>query len=94
MRYLLPIFLFIGCHKPAELVHLQIADAGDKLFYSFTYQGGQYDPQDSTVVVSDAYKFTLPANEPTGYIKPLWYVSKPGVIVIKSAINSLLKLSY
>lgn len=91
---LIVMLLLLGCSKPTELVRLVISDNSNALYYSFTYKGGAYDPQDSTVVVTDKYKFTLPTNEPTGYIQPNGYKPRAGAIKIESAINSLIKLSY
>jgi hypothetical protein len=83
-----------ACNKPAELVHLTVSNDNGRMFYTFTYQGGSYSPQDSTVVVTDKYRFTLPANEPTGYVIPAGYISATGTVTIKSAFNKLIKIAY
>lgn len=95
MKYiLLLLIIFTSCTKPPELVHLFLSNSNGRMSYAFTYQGGYYSPQDSTVVVTSKYKFTLPANEPTGYIIPAGYTIDNQPVIIKSATNNLIKIDW
>jgi hypothetical protein len=95
MKYILLLLIFFAsCTKPPEMVHLFLSNSNGSMSYAFTYQGGYYSPQDSTVVVTTKYTLTLPANEPTGFIIPKGYKIDNEPVIIVSATNKLIKIDW